>query len=223
MILAIDTSTQWIGLAIYTESRVIYEKTWRTSQRHTIELAPAVSQMFLESGKSISDIQAIAIALGPGSFTSLRIGLAFAKGLALAQHIPLIGIPTLDILAYMQPLSDLPLICILQAGRLRLAAAHYINNNNQWQVSRDPYSTTAKELEASIVCTTIISGELTRADRKTLLRKWKNIILTSPANSLRRSAYLAEMAWHRLNSGQSDNPALLIPIYLHTINTISND
>ncbi|HEY59776.1 MAG TPA: tRNA (adenosine(37)-N6)-threonylcarbamoyltransferase complex dimerization subunit type 1 TsaB [Anaerolineae bacterium] len=223
MILAIDTSTQWMGLAILSDSRIIHEKTWRTYRRHTVELAPAVSQMLLESGKSMSDIQAAAIALGPGSFTSLRIGLAFVKGLALAQHIPIVGIPSLDIIATMQPPSTLPLICVLPAGRHRLAAAHYIHENNQWQAVQDPYVTTAKKLEASIPKTTIISGELTAEDRKTLARRWKNVILTSPANSLRRPAYLAEIAWYRLNSGQSDDPSMLTPIYLHTANTIIKD
>ena len=59
--------------------------------------------------------------LGPGSFTGLRIGLALAKGMALARHLPVIGVPTLDILAAAQPVREENLVAILLAGRGRLA------------------------------------------------------------------------------------------------------
>ena len=61
------------------------------------------------------------MALGPGSFTSLRVGLAFVKGLALARHLPIIGIPTLDVVAAAQEVRDLPLAAVLQAGRGRFS------------------------------------------------------------------------------------------------------
>ena len=97
MILAIDTSTQWMGLALYDGSQILYEKVWRTNRRHTVELVPSIQNCFIETGLEMSALTAIAVALGPGSFTSMRIGLAVAKGLSLSLHIPVIGIPALDI------------------------------------------------------------------------------------------------------------------------------
>ena len=127
MILAIDTSTQWLSLALYDSENEVFpfEKTWRSTRRHTIELAPAVAEILHDGGIVAKDLPAIAIATGPGSFTSLRIGLAFAKGMALANHAALIGVPSLDVLAFSIPAASMPLICVLQAGRSKLAARRY--------------------------------------------------------------------------------------------------
>ncbi len=116
MILAVDTSTAQVGLAIYDGSQVISEYAWRSSQRHTVELAPAIFELLKRCGLTMDDIQALGVALGPGSFTSLRVGLSLAKGLALSRHLPLIGIPTLDILAAAQPASRLPLVAVHSSG-----------------------------------------------------------------------------------------------------------
>ena len=88
MLLAVDTSTLWVGLALYDGKSVISEETWLSQNHHSVELAPALASLLGRSGVTGHDLSALAIALGPGSFTSLRIGLAFIKGLALALHLP---------------------------------------------------------------------------------------------------------------------------------------
>ena len=135
MILAIDTSTQWMGIALLQDAQILYEKVWRTSRRHTVELAPAIQEAVQDCGLQISDLETIGVALGPGSFTSLRIGLAVAKGLALTQRIPVIGIPSLDITAAGLPAQDIPLIAVLRAGRERLAAQTYQADNGRWKAA----------------------------------------------------------------------------------------
>ncbi|NTW35799.1 MAG: tRNA (adenosine(37)-N6)-threonylcarbamoyltransferase complex dimerization subunit type 1 TsaB, partial [Syntrophobacteraceae bacterium] len=97
MILAVDTSTPQIGLALYDGARVLAESLWISKARQTVELAPAVAEMLARTGQTIAEVTALAVALGPGSFTSLRVGLSFVKGLALSRNLPLIGIPTLDV------------------------------------------------------------------------------------------------------------------------------
>src|SRR5574339_1116189 len=135
MLLAVDTSTAQVGLAIYdgSQGQVISEYAWRSSQRHTVELAPAIHELLKRCGLTMDDVQALGVALGPGSFTSLRVGLSLVKGLAFARGLPLIGIPTLDILAVAQPSSRLPLVVAIQAGRSRLAAGWYKRSKNGWQ------------------------------------------------------------------------------------------
>src|SRR4030042_1118966 len=135
MILAIDSSTQWMGLALYDGSQILYEKIWRTNRRHTVELVPSIQNCFTETGLEMSALTAVAAALGPGSFTSMRIGLAVAKGLSLSLHIPVIGIPALDIAAYSQPVQELPLFCILKVGRGRFAAQEYRSNGKTWEAA----------------------------------------------------------------------------------------
>src|SRR5688500_20397977 len=98
MLLAVDTSTAQVGLALYDGAQVIREYAWRSSQRHTVQLAPAISELLTRCGLTMDDVRALGVALGPGSFTSLHAGLSSVEGLALSRHLPLAGHPTWAIL-----------------------------------------------------------------------------------------------------------------------------
>lgn len=219
MLLAVDTSTAQMGLGLYDGSQVTSEYAWRSSQRHTVELAPAVSELLTRCGLSMEDVQALGVALGPGSFTSLRVGLALVKGLSLARHLPLIGVPTLEILAAAQAPSRLPLAVVLQAGRGRLAVGWYKGSKNGWQAKGPARVMTVQALMDEIKSPVMICGELTAADRQKLAGK-QEIHLASPAQSVRRPAVLAELAWRRWQSGHIDDEATLAPIYLHVAEPI---
>ena len=213
MLLAVDTSTAQVGLALYDGAQVRSEMTWTTRQHHTTELAPALAGLLARSGNSMEMVSALGVALGPGSFTSLRVGLSFVKGLALALALPIIGIPTLDILAAAQPVGKYPMVAVLQAGRGRIALGWYKSSKNGWQAEGEVRSGTVDELLKKIQSRTLVAGEFTSEERQRLTRK--NIILASPANCVRRPSVLAEMAWARLQENQVDDAASLAPIYLH--------
>lgn len=215
MILSVDTSTPQIGIALYDGARVLAEHLWVSKARHTVELAPAVAQMLQQTGTDIRQIAAIGVAIGPGSFTSLRVGLAFAKGLAMSRTLPLVGIPTLNILAAQVAVdASRPLACVLAAGRGRLALGWYKSSENRWQAEGSANVTTAETVAAEIANPTLLTGELTAAERQ-LLAKNKNISLSSPASATRRPGILAELAFRRWELGQTDPVASLAPIYLH--------
>ena len=78
MLLAIDTSTRTVGVALYDGDQIWNETTWTSHDYHTVELAPGIQDILQKSGVAITEIEAIAVAIGPGSFTGLRIGLAVA-------------------------------------------------------------------------------------------------------------------------------------------------
>ncbi|MEW6400344.1 MAG: tRNA (adenosine(37)-N6)-threonylcarbamoyltransferase complex dimerization subunit type 1 TsaB [Chloroflexota bacterium] len=215
MLLALDTSTAQVGLAVYDGTQVLAEMVWTSGQHHTTQLAPALAGLLDRSGVSMDKLSALGVAIGPGSFTSLRVGLALAKGLALARHLPLIGIPTMDIVAAAQPISNHPLVIVLQAGRGRIAVGWYRSSKNGWQAEGPAQSITADDLADEIESPTHVAGELSAEDRQRLARKRVNVILASPAQSMRRPAILAELAWARWQDGKADEIAALAPIYLH--------
>jgi tRNA threonylcarbamoyladenosine biosynthesis protein TsaB len=214
-LLAIDTSTRTVGLALYDGTQVVFESTWVSKDHHTVELAPAVADALQKSGISAAGLGALAVATGPGSFTGLRIGMALAKGIALAQHLPLIGVPTLDALAAAQPLSDLPLAALLRAGRGRLAVGWYQAQEAGWRSIRNVEVLTPQDLAQRLQTPTLVCGELTKEERQMLQHKQKNVVLASPVQSLRRPSFLAGLAWTRWQAGQTDDPVSLAPIYLH--------
>ena len=221
MLLAVDTSTTQIGLAVYDGAQVIGEFAWRSGQRHTVELAPAVAEILARCALTMNDVNALGVALGPGSFTSLRVGLALVKGIALSRHIPLIGIPTLDILACAQVQSKFPLAVAIQAGRGRYALGWYKVSRKQWQAQSEARVVTLEAIIAEVQSPSVMCGEFTDEVRQKIITN-KNVRLVAPANSVRRPAVLAELAWARWQSGDVDDEASLAPIYLHVAEPISS-
>lgn len=215
MLLAIDTSSAQIGLALYDGAQVPGELVWHSGLHHTQELAPALDELLKRVEVKMDAIAALGVALGPGSFTSLRVGLAFAKGLVLARHMPVVGVPTLDVVAAAVPLSDRRLAAVVQAGRGRLALGWYHAGANGWQAEGPAMLTTAGELAEKIRKPVLICGEFSAADRRRLARKFKNVTLASPAQCVRRPGLLAELAWQKWKAGKTDAAASLAPIYLH--------
>lgn len=214
-ILAVDTATRFASLALYDGEAVCSEESWRSADGHTVELAPRLARMLEQQEVSPGDLGGIAVALGPGSFTGLRIGLSIAKGLALALSTPLIGVPTLDILAYAQPPKRLPLYPIIQAGRGRICTAPYRWRRRRWRRQEELRITTMPELCTGLKERSLFCGEID-ASAVQLMRErlGKGAIVARPAFSLRRAGFLAELGYERLGRNEVDDPATLSPIYL---------
>lgn len=215
MLLAVDTSTRMMGIALYDGEQLLGEAAWVTADHHTVALAPAINELLCRCNLKMEQVMALAVAIGPGSFTGLRIGLALVKGICLAHRLPVIGVPSLDIVAASQPVQEeFPLVAVLQAGRTRLAVEWYHADDGVWLTDRKLEVLTIQALVERLDIDCLVCGELSGAQRQVLGEK-QHISLASPANSLRRPGFLAELAWNRWQSGDTDDPATLAPIYLH--------
>jgi tRNA threonylcarbamoyladenosine biosynthesis protein TsaB len=217
MLLAIDSATRLLSLALHDGERIASELTWRSANYHTVELAPSVAAMMAQAAITPADLKAVAVAIGPGSFTGLRIGLAVAKGLALAHKLPLAGVPTLDIIAASIGPEDIPLCAIVQAGRGRVCVGRYQWSDGEWRPEGEPAITTLEEVVAQLESPTLFAGEIGATGTKLLRRRRSKAYLLSPAASLRRAGYLAEIGWERFKRGRMDDPATLAPIYLNVL------
>ncbi len=230
MLLAVDSSTDQLGVALGDGDQVIAESIWYCHQYQTVELAPAVADLLRHADVQMDSIEAVAVAIGPGSYTALRVGLALAKGIAVSRSVPLVGVPTLDVLAAGQPRSALPLAAILRAGRGRIALGWYkpaplsassrrgggMAPPGEWEPEGSAEVTTVDALAKGIERPTLIAGELTSEERQRLARKKVKVVLAAPHLCIRRPALLAEIAWARYRSGRVDDTAGLAPIYLHS-------
>lgn len=220
MLLAIDTSTEWIGLALYNGSQILFEQTWCSRNFHTTELVPAIAEIFTRTQVKRSELTGLGIAIGPGSFTGMRIGMSVCKGMALALDLPVAGIPSLDILAAGQPVLRRPMIALLQVGRGRFAHARYLVQNKHWIRDGEIQVHEPKEIAATITAPVYICGEMGPKDRQIMGRKWKTALLASASQNLRRPAVLAELAWKQLHEGSPDDVVSLAPIYVHTLSNV---
>jgi tRNA threonylcarbamoyladenosine biosynthesis protein TsaB len=140
--------------------------------------------------------------------------MAVAKGLAVAEGLPLVGIPTLDVVAAGQGRDRRQLAAVLQAGRGRISVATYRWQFGGWQAQEEPRLTTWADLEQEITEPTLFCGEIDQDGAGVLARLGDRAILLPPAWRLRRAGFLAELGWRRLNRGDVDDPTSLTPIYL---------
>lgn len=217
MLLAIDTATRQAGLALCTRDNVLTEVIWDVGRHHTTEMAPAIDAAFARTDTSPADLSAVAVTVGPGSFTGLRIGLSLAKGYAIARELDIVGIPTLDVTIVPHAYGMTPLCATLQAGRGRLSYAFYAPDEaGTWSRRGDFELSRVAELGARIEEPTRVVGELRPTDREWLCEHLPDrAILSSPVMNVRRPAILAELAWQRLDAGDVDDLDSLAPIYLH--------
>jgi tRNA threonylcarbamoyladenosine biosynthesis protein TsaB len=218
VLLAMDTATRVLSIALHDGVEIIAESTWHTANRHTVELAPAVQHLLSRSQRAISDLTLLAASQGPGSFNGLRIGFSMAKGLALALNIPLIVIPTLDIIAAAQPPFGGTLIAVLQAGRSRICAGSYHWQDSAWVGQGDLRIVSWEQVLDSIVGPTMISGEVDAAGRAALggsARSGQPVQIAPPAFALRRAGFLADLGWARWREKGAGDPDTVSPLYLH--------
>lgn len=99
-ILAIETSTKYLSLAIADEGSVLAEYKGEAILRHSQDLIPSIDALLRKIGLTLGGIDGFAISIGPGSFTGLRVGVSVLKGLNMATNIPIIAVPTLDVIAH---------------------------------------------------------------------------------------------------------------------------
>jgi len=214
-LLALDTSTAWASVALYDGRNVLSEETWHAQRRHGDELFPTIERVLSQARKKISDVDRVAVATGPGSFTGLRVAIAAAQGIARGAGAAIVGISTLDVLAYPHAHSKQRTCALLPAGRTEWYAAFYQERNRKW-LRRSPFIVaTLPDLCRQIGTHTLFVGELDD-DAEQLLKDLlgPKAIFAPPASRMRRAGYLAELGWRALESAPQAKLAEIEPIYV---------
>ncbi len=241
MLLAIDTATQHISLALHDGDAVTAEQTWHSPNNHTIELAPAVSVMLARANLTIDALTHLAVCVGPGSYSALRIGVAFAKGLASVRKIPLCGVNTFDIAArafdiWQDDGGRDALMITAQAGRGRVLACRYQYDSEHWTRYEAPEGEPTEpelydwdalmDVIQAMDQFVIITGEVDGHGREVIqtrrdqLGNHARFWLAPPALRMRRAAHLADAAWEQFRTPSAKreafNAAAVKPVYIKT-------
>lgn len=124
-VLGIETSTPQAALALIDGEALVVEARLPTRMGEAERLLPAIDRLLADAGLWLGDLDGLGIAIGPGSFTGLRIGLATVKGLALGTGLPVAGVPSLDALAWQVPWPALPVVPLLPARRGEVYGARF--------------------------------------------------------------------------------------------------
>jgi tRNA threonylcarbamoyladenosine biosynthesis protein TsaB len=126
IILNIDTAVETASVCVSEEAHSLQFAMNSNQRDHASWLHPAIEKVLGDAGLVISDLKAIAVTIGPGSYTGLRVGLSAAKGLCFALGIPLIAIHTLEMMAYANKDQDGDLYCpLIDARRMEVFMAVY--------------------------------------------------------------------------------------------------
>lgn len=126
LILGIETATQQVGVALGGHEGVIASFEVTRGRRHAETLTPAIEFVCRQAEVDIDEIGCIAVDVGPGLFTGMRVGLAAAKALALALRVPMIGISSLDLLAFPQRHTDRVVVPVIDARKSEVFWAMYL-------------------------------------------------------------------------------------------------
>jgi tRNA threonylcarbamoyladenosine biosynthesis protein TsaB len=119
------------------------------------------------------------------------------------------------VLAYGQPITDVNLAAVLKSGRGRLAVAWYRAEAGKWKSKNDLENLTHEELVNRIEPPTTICGEVSKDLARKVTEHHEDVFIATPALSMRRPSFLAELAWKKWKGGEADDPRTLKPIYLH--------
>ncbi len=211
MLLAVQTSTPTLGLAVVHEGNIIAETSILALHQHLEHTAPAIRDLASDLGISLRALDGFGVVLGPGSFSGIRVGLATVKGMALALNKPVIGICSLELAAYdVLELTETGTV-LMDAKRGQLFSATY-SRTREDVASIDPPSLTTPEIIANKIKE--IGTRVTVWADKTLPPPdhIRDMSYRSPkTSSVVTCALLAE---NRLKRGICDNLHALKPIYV---------
>lgn len=205
MLLAIDTSNDWAGVALWSEHGFGGEATWRAGRQHTEQLLPQIDLLLRHVGAGAEALTVAVVATGPGSWSGLRAGMSLAKALAVGRDLPLIGIPTLDALAYGQRAVGRRVLAVIRLGRDRYGAAVY--DTDVERVERiGPFLALGSSEVTELAHDTVPVGDLPAG--------MPGAALATEAEHQRRAVHIAALGWARHLRGDYADRVGLEPIYL---------
>ncbi len=214
MLLAIDTSSLVLSCALAEKDRIIAEWTVQRKLTHSEQLIPHMDAMMQEAGVERKDITAFACAIGPGSFTGLRIGLATAKMCARIWKVPLIGVDTLEDLAWNLAGSNAFILPLEDAQRGNVYAALYGAYENMWLEKKAAAAPIDTVIEAAVRHGGPLIAVGEAADLYADKLKAAGIRLAPPQNRCCRAGSVALAAYAKWERGEVSDPMTIVPNYI---------
>ena len=213
IVLALDTSTPRAALALARADGSVVVAATDPVQRHGRGLIPAIRDLLRAAGLRVGDLEALAVGLGPGSYTGLRVGVTAAKVLAYAAGRPLVGFDSLEAIARNAPPDALRVAVVADAQRGDLFAADFRRDSAGGTLDRlaptrvEPAGRWASALEPG---TLVLGPGLDRL----MLDLPDSVTLAPPELGEPLGAGLAQLALALLAAGRCDAPWFLEPVYL---------
>jgi tRNA threonylcarbamoyladenosine biosynthesis protein TsaB len=214
-ILGIETSTRTGSVAVVSEDGIIAQYSLNIEVTHSERLMKTVDRVLTDSGITLGDIGGFAVAIGPGSFTGLRIGLSAIKGLALVTGKPVAAVPTLEALAWNLPHVSFPVCPLLDARKNEVYAALYRFEGGILTQVMAEAAISLVRLAENISGPVIFTGEASRIFKSEIERIFGDRALFAPrAASMPSAAVVGELGLAMIQDGRYTDPDGLTPLYI---------
>ncbi|MFA5144588.1 MAG: tRNA (adenosine(37)-N6)-threonylcarbamoyltransferase complex dimerization subunit type 1 TsaB [Candidatus Omnitrophota bacterium] len=219
-ILGIDTTTKFLCIGIYDDAGIprgpkIYEYNLEVSRGLSVLLAQTIKRILDALRWRVSDIDYFACGLGPGSFTGIRLGLAAIKGLSWPVNKPVIGIPTLDILARNAAGVDKLVIPAIDAKRNLIYCSVYKNKDGMARRLKPYMLLSPEEFLKCAKPGSIILGDAVGLYKEDILRNIKGAGILDKDHWYPKARHIIELSLERIKERQFDSPLDIKPIYLY--------
>ena len=213
-ILAIDTTTKFLTLAIYDDGRVC-EYNLEVATKLASLLVPTIKRTLEAAGLNTGDIDYFAVGIGPGSFTGIRVGLSTIKGFGLALGKPIIGVPTLDILAMNAPASDKIIIPVIDAKRSLIYSCAYKYRKGKLGKLAAYALITKDEFYKKIKSPSVVFGDALNLYREDIIKNLSRVSFLDRDCWYPKAHNIIILALNRIKQGRVDKNLKINPIYLY--------
>jgi tRNA threonylcarbamoyladenosine biosynthesis protein TsaB len=215
LVMGIDTSTTQGGVALLSGQGVICEYTLNIKATYSERLLPLIDRALQDAGITLGQVEGFAVAVGPGSFTGLRIGLSTAKGLAVVGGQPLVGVSTLEAMAWTLPFCTHQVCPILDARKGEIYSALFRHEGDRLIRLMDDAAIAPDILLRRIQQPTVFLGDGLAVYEGLVQSQLKELAFFPPlAGRGGRPAAVAELGRRRLLRGDRDDLVQLAPQYL---------
>ena len=219
-LLALDTSTRKLSLAVSKGDRVVRFRNVKLEGPLSSSIIPSLKRILGENSQSLQtrleSLAGFAVGLGPGSFTSLRVGLATVKGLAFATAKPVVGVSSLDILALgvQQPRAQVCVLCV--AKRKLLYTCRYLKEGMALKRKSDYRLCTPQEALKGIKGEVVFVGDGVEIFKEEI-RKVRGLtpLFADEKSAFPQAKFLIELACRRIKEKGWDDINTLVPLYLY--------
>ena len=216
LILGITTSTAQVGCAIGGHEGVLGSVHSTRGRRHAETLTPAIEFLCRQTRVELAEISAIAVDLGPGMFTGLRVGVAAGKALAYARRLPMIGVSSLDLVAFPMRHSSRRIVCALDAGRGEIYHAAYRQSPGGVQRITEPVVASPEDLASDLSATAeevLLAGDGVLR-YKALFSSIRRVEVADAGEAYPMAGSLVQLAHAQALREEWVSPAELTPLYL---------
>jgi tRNA threonylcarbamoyladenosine biosynthesis protein TsaB len=210
-ILALETSSTLGTIAAADGGRLVAEHALDPQVRSARSLAPGIQQLLTDIGWRPKDLEILAVTIGPGSFTGLRVGIATAKTLAYSLQARCVGLTTLEVIAAQYGGTAARLSVVIDAQRGQVFAASFCRREQRWQIDGEPTLLNADDWLASLNLGAAVSGP---ALAQLASRLPAGMVVADADLWTPRAATVAALAWQRHLDGKYDDLWKLAPLYL---------